>query len=452
MFGEPYASELSAIRSKLALAQALQQAYGQQPQGQMVSGHYVKPAWTQQLSGLAGVLVPALMQAKANDQMGQLQGRYANDQTQAIGTMQQIAAGKPANPQTPNFVMQPDESGQPAPTFSPEVAGDPLAAEAYGQKSPFPQVQALAKAMMEDRLKRRQAMQRTLGERVPLADVPKVYSGEYGDLKPKQTVQYVDGLPVATPAEVTPGGPQPTRMGAGYTTGTMPGADGRPMAIQTNPLTGKVDSIDKAPKVSATANAGRDVEDPYLKEAGNLRAKSDGALYESALQARSGNAALQRIEKILATAPPDGGPLAQKIVWTRNLLASLGMPVDKAVDEANTRITAEYTTRIADQVLTGGRGISNDDRVALEQAFPSFKTGIPIEQLPAFIDQLKQYNNGKIAAWQERFDALPPQYKAKYPITFGAPQGSLRQAPTGWTPEQEARLQELERKKAQSGK
>lgn len=59
------------LKRKLALADALRQQ--EAPQGQMVSGHYVAPSWTQHLANLAGKFVGGQQEQEAMKQYGNYQ-------------------------------------------------------------------------------------------------------------------------------------------------------------------------------------------------------------------------------------------------------------------------------------------------------------------------------------------------------------------------------------------
>jgi len=56
------------LKRKLAMADALRQQ--EMPQGQMVSGHYVAPSWTQQLAGLANKYIAGQQENEAMKQYG----------------------------------------------------------------------------------------------------------------------------------------------------------------------------------------------------------------------------------------------------------------------------------------------------------------------------------------------------------------------------------------------
>ena len=59
------------LKRKLALSDALRQQ--EAPQGQMVSGHYVAPSWTQYLANAAGKIMGAKQEQEAMKQYGQAQ-------------------------------------------------------------------------------------------------------------------------------------------------------------------------------------------------------------------------------------------------------------------------------------------------------------------------------------------------------------------------------------------
>ena len=65
---------LTELQRKQQLANLLSQRGMETPQGQMVSGHYVKPSWTQQLAPLVGALVGE----RTNEQLDKQQKEYEN--------------------------------------------------------------------------------------------------------------------------------------------------------------------------------------------------------------------------------------------------------------------------------------------------------------------------------------------------------------------------------------
>ena len=71
--GIPANNELAQIQLKRRLARADALRQQQAPQGQMVSGHYVEPAWTQQLASLVGQYMGGKQERDAMKQYGEYQ-------------------------------------------------------------------------------------------------------------------------------------------------------------------------------------------------------------------------------------------------------------------------------------------------------------------------------------------------------------------------------------------
>ena len=107
-FSSPYAAEEEGIRQQMRYAQALQQQGLQPDQGQMVSGHYVAPSWTQ---GLAKLGAGALSGKAYADALKRTEG-VANQRQQAlIDALQGYATTKDpnallTNPETAPMGMQ----------------------------------------------------------------------------------------------------------------------------------------------------------------------------------------------------------------------------------------------------------------------------------------------------------------------------------------------------------
>ena len=80
----PYAAELMDLTQQQKLAQALTQQGMQQPQGQMVSGHYVRPSITQALNPLAQVLTGAYLGNKAEEKGQELAAALRGKQQEAV--------------------------------------------------------------------------------------------------------------------------------------------------------------------------------------------------------------------------------------------------------------------------------------------------------------------------------------------------------------------------------
>ncbi len=399
---------------KLAQLIAMQRAKSQ-PQGQMVSGHYVRASPMQHLADLFSAYNQGFASKQAAAMRQAATKRMAGDERGQIAQIAQMMTGKPIETVPGDFGPGERETIG-SQTYE---APRPRRAEETAFMSPFPRVQKLG-----ERLQKNRHETFSVGARSATPESVIQAQGDYTQLQPQQPEMY--GNVGEIPGLKTP--------------------EGKPIYGQQNLKTQKWGELgtDRAPKQNVTVLGGSQ-EKPYITEAQTGMAKTDLAMFNSALQAHEANQSLGRIKGFLAEgAKVTGGPLAQAEVFVRNLAAEWGFPLNKALDRGNTMLSAEFTSRIASQVLSGGRGISNDDRVALEAAFPSFKTGIPAEMLPTFIAQLEAINNSKIGMWQARWRSLPPDFQKQYPATFG--NRDVPQSPGGWTPEKQKRLEELEAK------
>ena len=97
------------LKRKLAMADALRNQ--EAPQGQMVSGHYVAPSWTQALAGLAGKYVAGQQEQNAMKEYGQYQKTKQQKQAEALSQVakrlspQAITEQGSYNIQVPNGPM-----------------------------------------------------------------------------------------------------------------------------------------------------------------------------------------------------------------------------------------------------------------------------------------------------------------------------------------------------------
>lgn len=108
-----------AIARRKAIADAMMQSSLEPQQGQMVSGHYVGPNWATSLGKLGQALVAARMRRGISEDQSNLIGRYQQGEQQALQ----------------DYMARYQQS--------------PQAAVQAGYASPYPQIQALAKAQGE---------------------------------------------------------------------------------------------------------------------------------------------------------------------------------------------------------------------------------------------------------------------------------------------------------------
>lgn len=130
-------ADAEQIRRRMAYAQMLQQQSQQTPQGQMVSGHYVAPSWTQH----AANLLRAYAGRKGEDQaLSDYRGLADQRRTEGAADVSKMAAllrGSPEN--TPG-----DGMGPTMPATGPDLAG----ALSMAAQSRNPALQGMAPALL----------------------------------------------------------------------------------------------------------------------------------------------------------------------------------------------------------------------------------------------------------------------------------------------------------------
>jgi hypothetical protein len=137
--------------------------------------------------------------------------------------------------------------------------------------------------------------------------------------------------------------------------------------------------------------------------------------YNGALEAASSNRALDKVSKIIEEGKATGGPLAAPEVWARNLLSEFGVPLNNAIDKNNAQLQGVATVRLAEKIIKGGRGLTDHEGNVIAAAFPGWKSGIPLAQLPAFIEMVRSMNNDTINVWKGHKSRMKPSVREEYP-------------------------------------
>lgn len=89
--------EVLGIERQRKLADLLTAQAFTQPQGQMISGHYVAPSWTQQLAPLASALAGSAVSERADVKQQELAKALRAKQVQEIATFEQMEKEKPGS-------------------------------------------------------------------------------------------------------------------------------------------------------------------------------------------------------------------------------------------------------------------------------------------------------------------------------------------------------------------
>ena len=84
--------ELQDVSRQRKLAELLMSQGMQQPQGQMISGHYVAPSWTQQLNPIANILAGQAVGSRADTEQAKMAEALRTQKGEALATFQELMA------------------------------------------------------------------------------------------------------------------------------------------------------------------------------------------------------------------------------------------------------------------------------------------------------------------------------------------------------------------------
>jgi hypothetical protein len=97
-----YNPELQGLSRERKLAELLMAKGMQQPQGQMISGYYVAPSWSQQLNPMANVLAGEAISGRADTKQTELAAALRTQKGEALSQFQKLMS----NPETRTQAMQ----------------------------------------------------------------------------------------------------------------------------------------------------------------------------------------------------------------------------------------------------------------------------------------------------------------------------------------------------------
>lgn len=343
--------EAQNIERQRRYAELLRDQSQQQPQGQMVSGHFVAPSWTQQLAQVLKAYQGGKGARDADERQKALaeavRGRTKEEMTKFTGLM----SGAPAQATGQTYQTGANEMGDEAATV-PQWQGaqkpDMNAAYQYAAGAQTPALQQIgvqgSMQMAQERAKQQQAMevqqrmlqvlqsapgpQQAIAAGVPPEMVKQFYeSKNYG----RQKVKYKDVGGKLVP--VTEFGDQPTGVAPLDKTGN-PYTD----LVVKDPTTGNI--VPNAPLASTKASiaaAGKpqisvdarnfntqesEQSKTYGKQLGEIR----GAITQAGIDAPKRIAQIDRMDELLAGV--DGGRLAPAGAELASMAESLGIKID----------------------------------------------------------------------------------------------------------------------------
>jgi len=140
--------ELQDVTRQRKLADLLTAKGLEQPQGQMISGYYVAPSWTQQMNPLANMLAGGAMSSRADTQEAKLAEALRGEKAQALSTFQELMSKPETRPQAMKYaasnrflqpvvqeMMKPQKLGEGENLVMPSMnGGEPINLGAGGAK------------------------------------------------------------------------------------------------------------------------------------------------------------------------------------------------------------------------------------------------------------------------------------------------------------------------------
>lgn len=377
------------IMRQRKLAEALQQQADDPLQGQMVSGIYVAPSWTQGAAKLAKALSGKYQMAKADEQEKALAQQQREQQAADMGKFMETMQGKPAY----TTQADTDEHGVPIPQRTiPAVPGDLNAALRVGMQSSNPMLQQFA---MQQMLAGMKPKDNPFGKVDPkdftAESVAKfAASGNYADLMPVRKMELAPSGVAYNPYGVAPGTVfnDPNKLIA-------IGAGGQPEVNQA--LVGVKKDIAHAGKTTVSVN--QKVEN---KAAENIAGQVGGILKDSASAAEGAARTKDAAARIVSAV--DSGKLISGPFANIRLSAKQGAELLGVGGRDNAEIirnTREAIRGLAEMTLQGRKQMSGQGAITESESKLAEKavSGDITDLTPAEVKQLAKAS-ARAADWQ----------------------------------------------------
>jgi hypothetical protein len=330
-------TEAQNIERNRQYAQLLRQKSEKPAEGQMVSGHYVAPSWTQGLAQMLRAYQGAKGVEQADERQKALAEAVRGRQTEELGKFSGLMNGRPAE-QLPD-----DQFGPARPAEKPDLA----AAYQFATQAKTPGLQQVgltgAMQMAQDRSKQEQAsaqQQRVLGiiqsagspqaaiaAGAPPDMVKQFYeSRNYG--RDEVTFQDVGGekVPVTKFGDRPQGIAPLQKTGNPFSDLVLRGPDGG--MVSNSPLVGVKTDIARAgkPVVNVDARNYNTQESEQSKVYGKQLGEIRGTITQAGIDAPKRMAQLDRMDELLTGV--DGGRLSPAGAELASAANSLGIKID----------------------------------------------------------------------------------------------------------------------------
>lgn len=291
----------------------------------------------------------AYITGKANRELDQREqtntAAYGQQMAGELGTFMKRYNGVPGE------VMNDEQAaslmhGDQAPQLAEPVKADPKAAIFGAMTSRFPELQGMGKATLPGILKQDAAVEKPIEVNGQLVD-PKTYQVR-GDFRTKDEWEQIQ----------------------------VPDAQGKMIPAQRNKRTGQIDVLDKAAKVTATAQSSSNPIIAGPKAGIEAWSKNTGEeVAAAATAARAATKVLDTVSQMRALNATNlpSGPTAQPQIWLGSLAQSLGVPVDTAklanAETFNSEATRAWAAMMGQ--MGGARGLVKEESEKIMQSLPA---------------------------------------------------------------------------------
>lgn len=375
-FGLDIQAEQDRIARRQQLADLIRQSTMQQPQGQMVSGHFVPPNFLQHFVPALGMLLANKAQDRIADDQRNLAANYNKQLAGGLDQYFALRDGQSEQPGTAPVPAQtlptednlgyamPENPGL-APT--PAQPGDPRRAAIMALTSGLPALAQLGQTDLAAMGKGQMTVKDYLGLSGfdPTSRVRAGLTNNPTLLQPEERFHTLNDQ-----LFVTQGGGQPQRR--------LDARDqfGAPVLqqgdlFQQNLGTGKFDQMAKAPKITIGPTTVKSGEDSLFRTLGKNAADAFTELGKTALSSRNLMGTLKQLERLEQGGVFDG-PLSGAAVWLQGLSRSAGLRYDAAKlsnSEAYTSLAREAVQQLVSQ-YGGNRGITKEEAAQIQDIIP----------------------------------------------------------------------------------
>jgi len=371
------ALEAQRIQRKQALADALLKQSLQPHQQQMVGGRVIRMSPLEGIGQLAGAYFGAKGQQEGDEAMAALGRKYNAGLSSAVTEYMNKRQGVPASSEQIIDEQAQDGEGAPATINAPAVPPKPMEAIVGAMTSGYKPLQMLGMKELETLGKNSMTTKDWLGLARyfdPKSAVVAAQTGDASQLKLKPEYKVVDGrvISIGDGGEVK----ELRDFARQWTTGTMQGPSG-PLLVQREAGTGKVDAIDKAPKVSSNVNVSQAGPKVGAQEIFRQAAKDISDLAERARSAQGLQQALGQMKNLDSQGIYSNAPSAAATFVT-NLAQAVGATLtpEQQTKLANTETFNSVAVDLWQQLVAqygGNRGVTKEEAEQIKAILPQAK-------------------------------------------------------------------------------